>query len=172
MKPDLRFTFQADMPAHRLTITRDFAAPKALVWRCHSEADLLDRWFAPEPFTARTKSMDFSDGGHWHFAMVDPDGAEFWNRFDYIRIEAQDRYTSRDAFSDADGAVNPDMPTSDWEVRFTGEGDRTTVRTVIAYASEKDLQTVIDMGMEAGLANSLTRLDTLLDDLTTERIPT
>ncbi len=45
---------------------------------------------------------------------------------------------------------------------FTDQGEHTLTETVVAYNSAKDLQTVIDMGMEAGLASTLERLDELL----------
>ena len=76
MRPDLRYSFQAGMQTNRITIRREFHAPKKLVWDCYTKAKLLDQWFAPEPFTAKTKSFEFREGGHWHFAMVGPDGSE------------------------------------------------------------------------------------------------
>ncbi len=53
----------ADLQKNQLTIRRRFDAPRALVWACYTRAELLDQWFAPEPLTARTKSMDFREGG-------------------------------------------------------------------------------------------------------------
>ena len=121
MKANLQFDFLADKENNTLTIKREFAAKRQLVWDCYTKAELLDQWFAPTPLVAKTKSMEFREGGHWHFAMVDPDGNEHWSRFDYEQIDPKDHYRAQDAFSDALGAVNRDLPVSTWEVTFDGE---------------------------------------------------
>ena len=79
MKHLLQFDFLADKEKNTLTIRREFMANRQLVWDCYTKSDLLDRWFAPKPFTTKTKSMEFREGGHWHYAMVEPDGKEYWS---------------------------------------------------------------------------------------------
>lgn len=165
MKPDLHYSFQTDMQTNRLTIQREFDAPKDLVWDCYTKAELLDQWFAPEPFTAKTKSMAFEEGGHWHFAMVDPDGNEHWVRFDYKSITPKDGYRAQDAFSDADGSINRDMPVSTWEVTFEDASPRTLVQIISTYETPEALQQVIDMGMKEGMEATLSGLDKLLAKL-------
>ncbi|WP_395336208.1 SRPBCC domain-containing protein [Novosphingobium sp. BL-8H] len=168
MKPDLKFEFVADRANHTLTISREFAAPRQLVWDCHTRSELLDRWFAPKPLSTRTAHMDFRDGGYWHYAMVMPDGEAFWSRLDYLKIDPIDGYTALDGFCDETGTVNPDMPRSNWKVTFADVSDRTLVTTVVLFASPEDLQKTIDMGMEAGMASTLERLDELLPLLMSE----
>lgn len=162
MKPDLQFDFLVDREKSTLTVTRAFAARRQLVWDCYTKSDLLDRWFAPKPLTTKTKSMDFRDGGHWHYAMVAPGGQEYWGRLDYLSIRPIDGYVALDAFSDASGALNPDLPRARWDVSFADAGAHTVVRTVVSYASAQDLETVIGMGMREGLTSTLERLDELL----------
>ena len=162
MKPDLRYDFLADKENHRLVIEREFAGPRQLVWDCHTKNELLDRWFAPEPLTTKTKHMDFRAGGYWHYAMVEPQGQEYWNRLDYLTVAPIDRYTALDGFSDETGAINPDMPRSNWDVTFSDASGRTLVKTIVAYASAEDLDKVIAMGMKEGLTSTLERLDKLL----------
>jgi uncharacterized protein YndB with AHSA1/START domain len=162
MRPDLRFDFLADRANSTLTINREFDAKRQLVWDCHTKSALLDRWFAPVPLTTRTSHMDFRPGGYWHYAMITPDGQEYWNRLDYETIDPIDGYTAKDGFCDATGTVNRDMPRSNWSVSFTDASDRTLVTTVVSYASPDDLQKVIDMGMKEGMESTLGRLDELL----------
>ena len=166
MKPDLKFTFAVDLQANTLTVTREFAGPRPLVWDCHTKRELLDRWFAPKPLTTKTKSMDFREGGHWHYAMVDPSGPEYWSRIDYRTITPIDGYTALDGFSDETGAINPALPQAEWDVTFTDRGAHTIVRTVVTYPSAEAINTVMAMGMEAGLTSTLERLDELLAILT------
>lgn len=165
MKPDLHYSFQTDLQTNRLTIRREFDAPKNLVWDCYTKPDLLDQWFAPEPFSAKTKSMIFEEGGHWHFAMVSPDGDEHWVRFDYEKITPKDGYRAQDAFSDADGGINRDLPVSAWNVTFEEASPRTLVQIVATYETPEALQQIIDMGMQQGLEATLDALDKLLKKL-------
>ncbi|GAB2184232.1 SRPBCC family protein [Roseibium sp. LAB1] len=165
MTADLPFSITADVQTNRLTIRRSFDAPKALVWACYTKAELLDQWFAPEPLTARTKSMEFREGGHWHFAMIDPDGNEYWGRFDYEAIDPTDSYRARDAFSDETGAVNHDMPVSVWDVTFEETAPYTVVQIVATYESAEAMQAVRAMGMEAGMKSVFDRLNGLLKSL-------
>lgn len=166
MKADLQFDFLVDKENNTLTVRREFAARRQLVWDCHTKSELLDRWFAPKPLTTRTKFMDFREGGHWHYAMVDPDGQEYWGRFDYQTISPIDSYTALDGFCDESGTLNPELPRSNWDVTFTDAADlRTLVQTIVSYKSADDLQKVIDMGMEEGMTSTLERLDELLEAL-------
>src|SRR6476620_8191415 len=108
----LQFDFLVDKENNTLTIKREFAAERQLVWDCHTKQEHLDKWFAPKPLTTKTKSMDFSNGGHWHYAMVTPEGQEYWGYTEYVDIKPIDGYHALDAFSDANGKVNSDLPTA------------------------------------------------------------
>jgi len=166
MKPDLRFDFIADMQKSTLTVRREFAAKRQLVWDCYTKCELLDQWYAPKPLTTKTKSFDFREGGHWHFAMIDPNGTHYWSRTDYETITPIDGYTGYDGFTDETGVINPDLPRSHINMTFTDKGNHTLTETVVSYNAPEDLQTVIDMGMEGGMASTLERLDELLVKLT------
>jgi uncharacterized protein YndB with AHSA1/START domain len=165
MKNRLQFDFLADKEKNTLTIKREFAASRQLVWDCYTKSELLNQWFAPQPFTTKTKFMDFREGGYWLYAMVEPDGKEYWGRMDYLKINPVESYTGLDAFCDEDGALNPDLPRANWDVTFQDQGEHALVQTVVTYNSLADLETVLQMGMEEGLASTLDRLDVLLLEL-------
>jgi len=162
MKNNLLFDFIADKQKNTLTIRREFLANRQLVWDCHTKSELLDQWFAPAPLTTKTKSMDFREGGHWHYAMIDPSGAEYWGYTEYRKIKPIDYYTALDAFSNADGEINEDLPRAEWRVTFTDKGVNAVVETVVTYKSLSDLEKVIQMGMEQGMTATLEKLDKLL----------
>lgn len=159
MKPNLQFDFIVDKEKNTLTIRREFRANRQLVWDCHTKSELLNQWFAPKPLTTLTKSMDFREGGHWHYAMVDPRGMAYWGYTSYARIKPIDYYSTWDVFSNEAGEVNTLLPHSEWMVRFTDTGSNTLVESVIAYQSLHDLETVIKMGMEQGMTATLEKLD-------------
>ena len=165
MTTDLLFEFLPDATARTITVRREFAGKRQLVWDCHTKSEYLDQWFAPKPLTTKTRHMDFREGGYWHYAMMTPEGEAYWNRLDYLTIRPIDGYTGLDGFSDESGNVNPDLPRSNLDVTFSEQGDHTIVTTIVLYASSDDLQKVIAMGLRDGLASTLERLDELLSQL-------
>ncbi len=162
MTGNLQFDFLADKEKNTLTIRRAFRAPRQLVWDCYTKSELLNQWFAPKPLTTKTKSMEFREGGHWHYAMVDPTGTEYWGLTDFLTIQPIDFYTSKDAFCNADGDINEDLPRATWLVTFSDKDENTLVETVVTYSSLQDLETIIQMGMEEGMKATLEKLDELL----------
>ncbi|MFI5206290.1 MAG: SRPBCC domain-containing protein [Candidatus Paceibacterales bacterium] len=172
MKNFLQFVFIADKKKNTLTIRREFLAGRQLVWDCYTKRELLDRWFAPKPLTTKTKSMDFREGGHWHYAMVEPNGTEYWGWTEYRKIKPIDYYTTFDAFSNAEGEINKDMPRADWRVNFTDKGKNSLVETIVTYQSLSDLEKVIQMGMEQGMMATLEKLDELLLTIKAEEVLT
>ncbi|MEX2132445.1 MAG: SRPBCC domain-containing protein [Pseudohongiellaceae bacterium] len=162
MNPKLQFDFIVDNKTNSITVKREFAAKRQLVWDCHTKSELLDQWFAPKPLITKTASMDFREGGHWHYVMVDPEGTEYWARMDYKTITPIDSYSALDGFSNSKGELNPQLPRATWDAMFTDLKAHTLVQTIVKYNSEADLQTVLQMGMKEGLTSTLERLDELL----------
>lgn len=162
MKPNLQFDFIVDKANSQLTVRREFLANRQLVWDCYTKSDLLDQWFAPRPMTTKTKSMEFRQGGYWHYAMIDPDGTEYWGYTKYVTIKPIDYYTALDSFSNEQGEINKDLPQAKWRVSFTEKEENTLVETLVQYDSPQDLETVIQMGMEQGMTMTLEKLDELL----------
>lgn len=65
-----------------------------------------------------------------------------------------------DAFSNEEGEMIP--PEAVITMTFTEEDGRTTVTGHTVYSSTEDLDKVLEMGMEAGMAETLDRLEELL----------
>jgi uncharacterized protein YndB with AHSA1/START domain len=166
MTAEADFRFDVDKDRNTMTIGRRFAANRQLVWDCHTRRDYLDQWFAPKPLSTRTKTMDFREGGHWHYAMVMPDGQEFWGRMDYKTIHPIDGYALLDGFCDENGLLSPGMPQASWDVAFSDITGGTMVQTLVTYASAEALEQVIAMGMQQGITSTMERLDELLARLT------
>lgn len=148
-----------------ITVKREFAAELPLVWDAYTKSEILDQWWAPKPWKSRTKTMDFREGGHWHYAMVGPKGEEHWALANYTDIQDQKKFTVLDAFADAEGNVNKDLPQSKWEVTFTRTGDVTLVELYIAFDDLDQLEETIKMGFKEGLTTAMEGLDELLVSL-------
>lgn len=163
---NLQFDFLADKENNTLTIRREFASNRQLVWDCYTKEELLVQWFAPKPYTVKSKGMNFTNGGKWMYAMVSPEGNEHWGIAQYNNIQPIDSYESTDAFCDEDGRIQSNLPQSTWKVTFSDKGETTLVEVVITYPSLENLETVIKMGMEVGMTMTLDYLDTMLEQLT------
>src|SRR5690554_6437032 len=103
MNTDTNYEFLVDEENNSITTKRRFAASRQMVWDCYTKSDLLDRWFAPESFITKTRSMVFSEGGHWHHAMIDAEGQEYWGYLEYQSIQPLENYTALDSFCDEAG---------------------------------------------------------------------
>jgi len=165
MTVNLQFDFIVDKQNNTITVKREFAANRQLVWDCYSKQELLDQWFAPKPLTTKTKTLDFREGGFWHYAMIDPNGTEYWSRQDYLTIDPIEHYTARDGFTDETGVLNPGLPQSELDMKFHELDGHTLVEMVVKYASLEGLEKVIEMGLREGLTSTLERLDELLPTL-------
>lgn len=162
MTNKLAFDFLVNKDKNTITIKREFAANRQLVWDAYTKSELLDQWFAPKPLTTKTRSMDFREGGYWLYAMVEPEGKEHWGRMDYVKIHPIDYYTALDGFCDENGELNPQLPRANWEVTFQDLAENSLVQTLVTYKSLDALEMVIQMGMKEGLMSTLERLDDLL----------
>ena len=165
MKNTLQFDFLVDKEKNTITVKKELAANRQLVWDCYTKSELLDQWFAPQPFTIETKAMEFREGGHWLYAMKDPEGKEYWGRMDYLKIKPVENYSALDAFCDNKGEINKDLPRAQWNVDFKDLAENSLVETVVTYDSLADLEAVIQMGLQEGLTATLSRLDDLLEKL-------
>lgn len=165
MTYNLAFDFSVDKENKKITVKREFAAELPIVWDAYTKSEILDLWWAPKPWKARTKSMDFREGGSWLYAMVGPEGETHWALINYHTIQPQKKFTGLDAFADDKGNVNKELPQSRWEVTFTGKGEITLVESQIFYDDLDQLEKVIEMGFKEGLTMAMEGLDELLPSL-------
>ncbi|MCF6131896.1 SRPBCC family protein [Flavobacterium wongokense] len=159
MSIDLTMDFSVNKQNNTITVKKAFDAELPLVWRAYTDSEILDQWWAPKPWKARTKSMDFREGGRWLYAMVGPNGEEHWSVADYLKIEDQKSFTATDGFTDSEGKINKEMPQSKWDTDFKGVEDHTVVTFHITYPELKDLEATIAMGFKEGLTLAAQGLD-------------
>ena len=151
--------FLVNKETNTITVKKEFAAELSLVWDAFTKSEILDNWWAPKPWKAKTKTMDFREGGHWLYAMVGPAGEEHWSMISYTKIENQKCFTGIDSFCDANGKPNKDLPQSKWKVEFKAKGKTTVVENNIYFEDLKQLETIISMGFKEGYTMTLTALD-------------
>ena len=148
-----------DIPNRRITLTRSFNAPPEEVWRAWTDPEYLDIWWAPEPWKAETKSMDFKEGGQWLYAMVGLDKSKQWSRVDFTSIIPLRSFSSIDIFCDEHGNPNKDMPAMKWRNDFHPTATGTKVTMDISFINAGDLEKLVEMGFEAGITTTLDSLE-------------
>lgn len=154
--------FKKDEANKKIFVTRNFDAPIDAVWKAWTTAELLDKWWAPKPYRAETKTMDFREGGMWLYCMVGPEGDRHWGRVDYLAIEKHVSISAKPGFCDEDGNMDPEAPRSNWLKQFSESEGTTTVNIEITYNKIEDMKRILEMGFEGGFKLGLGNLDELL----------
>ena len=165
MNKALLFDFRVDKENKKIAVDRAFSAPLDLVWAAWTKPEILDQWWAPKPWKARTKSMDFREGGHWLYAMVGPEGEEHWGRTDYQTIRPLHSFTGLDGFCDSEGILHTTLPRNHWNTQFGGASNATTVHVELTFDTLADLEKILEMGFKEGFSIALEGLDALLPTL-------
>ena len=155
--------YDVNFEQQKVFVQRTFDAPLELVWRAWTEKEILDEWWAPRPWKAKTKFMNFEVGGKRVYAMVSPEGQEFWSVQKFISISPKSNFKMLNAFSDAN--ENMDLPGSNWDLNFMEENDSTKVSIEIYNESLERMNKMIEMGFQGGFAMGHNNLDEILKTL-------
>lgn len=154
--------FNIDEDNRQILVEREFAAPLETVWAAWTQHAILDQWWAPKPYKARTSVMDFRTGGHWLYAMVGPDQSEQYCRADFTDIVPMKSFAYIDAFCDAEGRPSESFPGMHWTNTFTEKNGHTFVHIRIRFDDTETLHKVIGMGFREGFTAGMENLDDVL----------
>lgn len=157
--------FTQDRDNARMLVERRFKAPRALVWKAFTEPTLLEQWLAPAPWKAVTVSMNFVTGGEWRYYMQGPEGEKHYSLAKYNKVVAPELFEAMDCFCDENFVINEAFPTSDWDARFTDEGEATLVLVTMQFPDLKALDQTVEMGFVQGYTMSHEQLDAILPTL-------
>lgn len=156
------FVFEKDAEAKKIHVVREFNAPLEKVWKAWTDPDVLEKWWGPKPWVAKTKSMDFTVGGVWLYAMEGPAGEKHWSHVTFTAIENQSRFAADSLFSDEHGNAVPGAPVGHWDNKFVAVGDKTRVIVDLGFDEEASYKMLVQMGFEGGFTIGLNQLDELL----------
>ena len=161
MENRLLFDFKVDESANMVFIKREFDADISLVWDAFTKPEILDQWSAPAPWKAVTKYMNFVVGGQRHYAMVSPEGQEFWSVQYYISISPKTNLKYISNFADKDGNANSQFKGSENSLNFSEENGITTVTTTIKYETNEVLKMMVERGFKEGTTATFDNLEKL-----------
>ena len=167
MKTDLLSDFIVNKETRTVLVIREFSADLSLVWDAFTKKEILDQWWAPQPYVSRTKFMDFKVGGRRFYAMVSPEGQERWQVQKYTSISPKNNFKYFSAFADKD--ENLELPGSDWDYNFSEQNGTTTVRVTIYNESLARLEKMVEMGFREGFTTTLNYLANLLTTMSQKK---
>jgi uncharacterized protein YndB with AHSA1/START domain len=146
-----------------IDMTREFAAPRELVYRAHTDPDLLAQWIGPRRLTTDVVRFDVHDGGTWRFVQRDADGSEYVFHGVFHGDPSPEGIVQTFEFEGAPGHVSLDT------VTFEEHDGRTTVRTNSLFQSVEARDAMVNSGMGDGMSQGYDRLDELVEKLKANR---
>lgn len=148
------FTAEPGMP--QVVITREFGAPRELLFRAHTDPDLLVQWLAPRGLTMTIDRFDLRDGGSWRCQHWAADGTDYAFHGVFHGEPSPDGIVQIFEFESRPGHV------SLWTVTFSEHGGKTLLSHNAVYQSVADRDLGLQSGMEESVSGSMDRLDELL----------
>jgi uncharacterized protein YndB with AHSA1/START domain len=145
-----------------ILVTREFNAPRHLVWKVLTEPDLVKRWWAGQRGTVTDVAVDLRVGGTWRYVMSANEGFEVAFHGEFREIEAPERMVQTEVFEGMpDGDSEPSL---NYYTLAEHDGRTTlTVRTVVSSKEVRDM--IIATGMEGGMQEAYDLLEELAADL-------
>ena len=135
----------------QILITREFDAPRELVWKAWTTPALVRRWWHANRGEMTVCEIDLRVGGSWRYAMVTPDGFEVGFHGEYREIDPFDRLVSTEAY---EGIPDPDANAAVDTLTLTEIGDRTLMTVLVEHPTKEGRDAHIESGMEEGMQDA------------------
>ena len=140
----------------QIVITREFDAPRELLFRAYTDPELLVQWLGPRALTMTIDRHDARDGGTWRYTHRDADGNEYAFHGVYHGTPSPDGIIRTFEFEGMPGHVSLETAT------FEDHVGRTLLRLNSVFQSVEDRDGMVQSGMEEGVYDSMERLDELV----------
>jgi uncharacterized protein YndB with AHSA1/START domain len=137
----------------QILITREFDAPRDLVYKAYTTPELVRRWWHAKRGEVTVADIDLRVGGSWRYVMVTPDGFEVAFHGEFREIVPNERIVSTEVYEGMPGAEALDT------VTFTEVDGRTTLTILVQHAKKEHRDAHIESGMEDGLQDALDLLE-------------
>lgn len=136
--------------------SREFDAPRDLVFKAHTDPDLLVQWLGPAKYKMIVDRYDVRDGGTWRYVHRDDAGNEFGFHGVFHGNPSPDRMVQTFEFEGAPGHVSLDS------VTLEERDGRTFLRGHSVFQSVEDRDAMVQGGMTEGMEEGYRRLDELV----------
>lgn len=155
-KRDLKVTVISDL---EVTLTREFDAPRELVFKAMTDPRLIERWWGPRNYRTVVDHLDARPGGTWRFRNIAADGGEHAFRGEFKEITPPERVVWTFEYEPLPGHISVETMT------LTEQDGRTLLTVIDRFSSKEDRDGMVNSGMESGARESYERLDEVLDEL-------
>ena len=155
-------TITAEPGKQELFITREFDAPRELVFKAYTDPDIYVRWLGPRDLDTSLETFEPVSGGRWRFVQKDKDGNEFGFHGVNHDVTAPERIIGTFEFEGLPESGHVILETTKFEAL---PGGRTLVTTQSVYQSVQDRDGMVAAGMESGVVDGFERLDEILPNM-------
>ena len=150
-------TATVTLPADdQILITREFNAPKELVYKAWTTPELVKRWWSGQRGEVTLAEIDLRVGGKWRYVMVAHGGMEVGFHGEYREIVPNERIVSTEAY---EGVPEPDANATLNTLTLTEADGRTTLEILVEAPSKEIRDVIIDSGMETGMQEAMDLLE-------------
>ena len=143
----------------QILITREFAAPRHLVYKAWTTPELVKRWWSGGRGEVTTCDIDLRVGGRWRYVMLAHGEFEVAFHGEYLEIVPDERLVSTEVYEGAQPLPAEDVPVN--TVTFTETAGRTTLELLTQTTSKELRDMIIDSGMEGGMQDGMDLLEQL-----------
>lgn len=136
----------------QILITREFDAPRELVWKAWTTPELVRLWWHANRGEMTVCEIDLRVGGGWRYAMVTPEGVEVGFHGEYREVEPFDRLVSTEAY---EGIPDADAHAAVDTLTLTEADGVTVMAVVVEHPTKEGRDMHIASGMEDGMQDAL-----------------
>jgi uncharacterized protein YndB with AHSA1/START domain len=152
----------AEPGRQELFVTREFDAPRELVFRAYTEPQIYAQWLGPRGLTTTFETFEPVSGGRWRFIQRDKDGNEFAFHGVTHEVKALERIIGTFEFEGLPESGHVLLETTKFEAL---PGGRTRVTSQSVFQSVEDRDGMVSAGMERGVVEGYERLDEILQKM-------
>jgi uncharacterized protein YndB with AHSA1/START domain len=150
----------ADPDKHDITITREFDAPRELVFKAFTDPKLFAQFMGPRNLKTDIKKFEAKPGGEWRYVQTEPNGKEHWFHGVFHEVFAPERIIQTFEYDNLPEKGHAALDTEIFE-SLPDDRTKTTIHSVFQSVADRD--GMIQSGMERGVIESHERLDEVLE---------
>jgi uncharacterized protein YndB with AHSA1/START domain len=152
-------TISVEPGKQELFITREFDAPRELVFKAHTDPKLFAQWIGPRNLMTNLETFEPVNGGRWRFIQKDPDGSEYGFHGVFHEVSPE-RIVQTFEFEGLPESGHVILEVLELE---SLPNDRTKLTTQSVYRSVADRDGMVQAGMETGVMQGYEQLDEILE---------
>jgi uncharacterized protein YndB with AHSA1/START domain len=151
-------TAKVTLPSdEEILITREFDAPRRLVYRAWTTPELVMRWWSGKRGEMKLADIDLRVGGTWRYVMVAAGGHEVAFHGEYREIVPEQRIVTTEVYEGMPDIGEPAVDT----ITFTEDDGRTTLELLMWVPSQEIRDMILETGMEVGMQEQMDMLEQL-----------